>query len=142
MSRIAPVKARLEAEVSALQGRVKGLEGLKDLSTHIRALQAFVLDGREVAARNSSLAQLHRQLVTWKFTVILALPGKGANAEAALAGLEPLGTAIKTALAGWRHPDAVSDTQYVAGGPVDVGIGSHAIYGFDFSFDYWFETGA
>ena len=142
MSLIEPVKLRLEAEVSALQKRVKGIEGLGDLSTHIRALQAFVVPGREVAAKNSAGTQLHRQLVSCPFTVILAMPGKGANGEATLIELEPLGTAIKNALAGWRHPAAVSNTQYVAGGPVDVQIGSHVIYGFDFSMEYWFETGA
>ncbi|MEQ1890096.1 MAG: hypothetical protein ABL951_13105 [Alphaproteobacteria bacterium] len=137
---IIPIIERLEDQITGLRGRVRGVESLVAASEQVRALSAFVVFTGEAAGENPYGSQIHRQEVRYGFSVILAFPGAGANAQAALAQSEDLRTQVKQALTGWKHPDGNKGTRFTGAQVLGLSAGSFLLIGIEFSFDYYLEA--
>lgn len=117
---LAPVVARLDAEVADLK-TVAGAAGFLEAAGTLRvAPAAFVLPAQETAAPNRLAVNAVRQPLTFTFGVLLALKTTGAIDETKLDLLDPIRRAVRAALVGWTHPDASDLTTYARGRIVTV----------------------
>lgn len=133
---IAEIIQRLEDQIPDLAGRVSGVESLAAASEKVRALQAFVVFTGERAQPNRYGSQIHRQTTAYSFSVVLAFPGAGAHAKAALIQSEPLMEKVIAALMGWKHPAALAGTEYAGARPIGLSAGAHLLTAVEFTFEH------
>ncbi len=113
--RIAPIVARLEAELRREVRQIDGVVGLAALDEQALVLPAaWVAPERETATSAARTGAL-RQLLTQRWAVVLMLGAARRRSGDAPAEVHDLAEQVKAALVGWRHPDAVSDTIYRGG---------------------------
>ncbi|MEX2480198.1 MAG: hypothetical protein WD928_04985 [Gammaproteobacteria bacterium] len=137
MTLVSDIKTRLEAEVTALTGRVDEVADLAVLvSTGAlpqRNPAAFVVPLGFDGGTPDAAAGLYRQSTTETVGVILFVEAAGdPRARRALATVDQLKDAVVAAIAGWAPDDAIGVFVARRGRLVSVNAGT-VIYQIDFS---------
>jgi hypothetical protein len=127
------IEQRLRNEVSGLA--VRGIEQLAQATeANVRSLDAFVLfEGESFAEGDAGRASSSSQLVTQKWTVLLAVRNASqvdANGRNNAAG--PYLSSMHKALSGWTPPDAFRAMRRSNGRQASYG-GNTALYPLTFS---------
>lgn len=113
--RLSPIVELLQQQIPALR-HVDGVAGLSVVKERSLAPNsAYVAPLSESAEDNSRVGGATRQVITVRFAVLLILGGQARRKDAIDESLEGMTVAVKGALVGWCHPDAISATTYRSG---------------------------
>lgn len=107
-----PIIARLQAACPSLKKRVHGAGTFATISDRAKNYPtAYVVPEGEQAANNDLGSQKHRQLITVRFLIVLAVKGSQTGKNSVDPERIPL-QEIKHALMGWSHPMSTYATNY------------------------------
>jgi hypothetical protein len=135
---IAPVMARIEAEVPELAGRVEGgrafVELIRARKLPARSIAAYVFPSGLTGARPDAAAGAFAQMLTHRTSVVLFVQSLDRTGSTALDRIDEVLMAVVRALAGWAPGGEVGVYRFERGQLVESGAGRLA-YQLDFSID-------
>lgn len=133
---IAQVRTRLDAQVSALTGRVHGAADFSDLLRRNQLPQvtpaAHVLGLGMTGGRGESSAGLYTQIFDQVIGVVLTIRSHSATGDRVLDDAEALIRAVLEAVAGWSPNDEIGVFRLVRGNLVSMQAGT-LVYQLDFT---------
>lgn len=113
--RIGPVIDRLRAALGGQVRSVDGVAGLAALDEQGLVLPAIYVAPERETARADARSGVLRQTITRRWAVLLLLPAAARRGGRVTEDIHDLADAVRAALIGWRHPDAVTDAAFRGG---------------------------
>lgn len=110
--RVGPVIDRLRHMLGARVRGIDGLAGLAALDEQSLVLPAAYVAPEREEAQGHPRSGVLRTTITQRWAVLLLSPASARHRGQMADEMHDLAAAVRMALIGWRHPDAVTDTVY------------------------------